>query len=444
MAKKIYQVDEKAPSSMLLPLSIQHLFAMFGATVLVPFLFGINPAIVLLMNGIGTLLFIFITKGQAPAYLGSSFAFLAPGNAIIASFGYEYALGGFIAVGFCGCLLSFIIKKFGTDWISVVLPPAAMAPVVALIGLELAGSAASTAGLLGDSVSMVDVTVFLVTLAVAVIGSVCFRKFLAVIPILIAVIAGYVTALCFGAVDFSAFQNVGFFQMPNFTMPKFDINAVLMMLPVLLVIASEHIGHQIVTSQIVGRDLIKKPGLDKTLFADNFSTMISGFLGSVPTTTYGENIGVMALTGVYSVQVIAGAAIISIICAFIGPLSALIQTIPNAVIGGISFLLYGMIGVSGLRILIDEKVDFGNSMNMVLTSVVFVTGLSGITLTIGSVSLSGMILAALVAMGLSLLFFVFDKLGWINKEDAPEPENEFTVLADNIAAENARRDRESR
>lgn len=444
MAKKIYQVDEKVPSSMLLPLSIQHLFAMFGATVLVPFLFGINPAIVLLMNGIGTLLFIFITKGQAPAYLGSSFAFLAPGNAIIASFGYEYALGGFIAVGFCGCLLSFIIKKFGTDWISVVLPPAAMAPVVALIGLELAGSAASTAGLLGDSVSMVDVTVFLVTLAVAVIGSVCFRKFLAVIPILIAVIAGYVTALCFGAVDFSAFQNVGFFQMPNFTMPKFDINAVLMMLPVLLVIASEHIGHQIVTSQIVGRDLIKKPGLDKTLFADNFSTMISGFLGSVPTTTYGENIGVMALTGVYSVQVIAGAAIISIICAFIGPLSALIQTIPNAVIGGISFLLYGMIGVSGLRILIDEKVDFGNSMNMVLTSVVFVTGLSGITLTIGSVSLSGMILAALVAMGLSLLFFVFDKLGWINKEDAPEPENEFTVLADNIAAQNARRDRESR
>ena len=444
MAKKIYQVDEKVPSSMLLPLSIQHLFAMFGATVLVPFLFGINPAIVLLMNGIGTLLFIFITKGQAPAYLGSSFAFLAPGNAIIASFGYEYALGGFIAVGFCGCLLSFIIKKFGTDWISVVLPPAAMAPVVALIGLELAGSAASTAGLLGDSVSMVDVTVFLVTLAVAVIGSVCFRKFLAVIPILIAVIAGYVTALCFGAVDFSAFQNVGFFQMPNFTMPKFDINAVLMMLPVLLVIAAEHIGHQIVTSQIVGRDLIKKPGLDKTLFADNFSTMISGFLGSVPTTTYGENIGVMALTGVYSVQVIAGAAIISIICAFIGPLSALIQTIPNAVIGGISFLLYGMIGVSGLRILIDEKVDFGNSMNMVLTSVVFVTGLSGITLTIGSVSLSGMILAALVAMGLSLLFFVFDKLGWINKEDAPEPENEFTVLADNIAAENARRDRESR
>ena len=438
MAKKIYQVDEKVPKKMLLPLSIQHLFAMFGATVLVPFLFGINPAIVLLMNGIGTLLFILITGGKAPAYLGSSFAFLAPGNAIIAQFGYEYALGGFIAVGFCGCLLAFIIKKFGTDWISIVLPPAAMAPVVALIGLELSGSAASTAGLLDPAVSTANVIVFLVTLGVAIVGSVCFRKFLAVIPILIAVVCGYITALCFGLVDFTPVLEASFFQLPNFTAPKFDMNAIMMMLPVLLVIASEHIGHQIVTSQIVGRDLVKNPGLDKTLFADNFSTMISGFVGSVPTTTYGENIGVMALTGVYSVQVIGGAAVISIICSFIGPLAALIQTIPNAVIGGISFLLYGMIGVSGLRILIDEKVDFGNSVNMILTSVVFVTGLSGITLTIGSTSLSGMILAALVAMGLSLVFYVFDKLDWLNKEEAEEPENEFTELAEQVRSENSK------
>ena len=436
MAKKIYQVDEKVPKKLLLPLSLQHLFAMFGATVLVPFLFGINPAIVLLMNGIGTLLFIFITRGKAPAYLGSSFAFLAPGNAIIAAFGYEYALGGFIAVGFCGCLLAFIIKKFGTDWISIVLPPAAMAPVVALIGLELSSSAASTAGLLDEVVDPVNVIIFLVTLGVAIIGSVCFRNFFAVIPILIAVVCGYITALLFGVVDFSPVLQASFFQLPNFTAPKFDINAILMMLPVLLVIASEHIGHQIVTSQIVGRDLVKDPGLDKTLFADNFSTMISGFLGSVPTTTYGENIGVMALTGVYSVQVIAGAAILSIICSFIGPLSALIQTIPNAVIGGISFLLYGMIGVSGLRILIDEKVDFGNSVNMILTSVVFVTGLSGISLTLGTTTLSGMILAALVAMGLSLLFYIFDKTGLLNKGEAEEPENEFTELEDQIRKEN--------
>jgi uracil permease len=208
------------------------------------------------------------------------------------------------------------------------------------------------------------------------------------------------------------------------------------MLPVIFVIASEHIGHQIVTSQIVGRDLIKDPGLDKTMFADNFSTMISGLVGSVPTTTYGENIGVMALTGVYSVQVIAGAAVLSIICAFIGPLCALIQSIPSAVIGGISFLLYGMIGVSGLRILIDEHVDYGNTINMILTSVVFVTGLSGITVTLGNISLSGMVLAALTGMLLSLLFFVLDKLHLLN-ESSKEPKNEMKELAEEVAAEDA-------
>ena len=178
MAKRIIQIEEKVPLKMLLPLSVQHLFAMFGATVLVPFLFGINPAIVLLMNGIGTLLFIFITKGKAPAYLGSSFAFLAPANIVIAQFGYPYALGGFIAVGFLGCVLSFVIKKFGVKWIDVVLPPAAMGPVVALIGLELSGSAASTAGLLEPVIDPKNAIVFLITLSVAVIGSVCFRKFL--------------------------------------------------------------------------------------------------------------------------------------------------------------------------------------------------------------------------------------------------------------------------
>ncbi len=357
MAKRIYTVDEKVPGKLLLPLSIQHMFAMFGASVLVPFMFGINPAVVLFMNGIGTLLFIFITKGKAPAYLGSSFAFIAPGNAIIASMGYEYVLGGFVAVGFCGCLLAGIIYKFGTKWIDVVLPSAAMGPVVALIGLELSSSAASTAGLLDEVIQFNNVLVFGVTLGVAVIGSVCFKKFLSVIPILIAVVAGYITAVCVGMIDFTPVVEASFFALPNFSFPKFDINAILMMLPVLLVIASEHIGHQIVTGKIIGRDLIKDPGLHRSLFADNFSSMLSGLIGSVPTTTYGENIGVMAITGVYSVQVIAGAAILSIICSFIGPLAALIQTIPNPVIGGISFLLYGMIGTSGLRILVDNKVE---------------------------------------------------------------------------------------
>lgn len=419
--KRIIQVEDKVPGKLLIPLSLQHMFAMFGASVLVPFLFGINPAIVLFMNGIGTLLFIVITKGKAPAYLGSSFAFIAPANIVISKFGYPYALGGFVAVGFCGCLLALIIKKCGTKWIDIVLPPAAMGPVVALIGLELSATAANNAGLIGDNIQMANVWVFLITLGVAIFGNICFRKFLSVIPILIAIICGYIAAICFGLVDFTTVANAPLFAIPNFSTPKFDINAILMILPVLLVITSEHIGHQIVTGKIIGKNLLENPGLHRSLFGDNFLTMISGFIGSVPTTTYGENIGVMAITGVYSVQVIAGAAVLSIICSFVGPLSALIQTIPGPVIGGISFLLYGMIGTSGLRILVDQKVDYATNKNLILTSVVFVTGLSSITLSFGGVELTGMVLACIVAMILSLTFYLLDKFNLTN--DTAEENN---------------------
>lgn len=419
--KRIIQVEDKVPGKLLIPLSLQHMFAMFGASVLVPFLFGINPAIVLFMNGIGTLLFIVITKGKAPAYLGSSFAFIAPANIVISKFGYPYALGGFVAVGFCGCLLALIIKKCGTKWIDIVLPPAAMGPVVALIGLELSATAANNAGLIGDNIQMANVWVFLITLGVAIFGNICFRKFLSVIPILIAIICGYIAAICFGLVDFTTVANAPLFAIPNFSTPKFDINAILMILPVLLVITSEHIGHQIVTGKIIGKNLLEDPGLHRSLFGDNFSTMISGFIGSVPTTTYGENIGVMAITGVYSVQVIAGAAVLSIICSFVGPLSALIKTIPGPVIGGISFLLYGMIGTSGLRILVDQKVDYATNKNLILTSVVFVTGLSSITLSFGGVELTGMVLACIVAMILSLTFYLLDKFNLTN--DTAEENN---------------------
>lgn len=419
--KRIIQVEDKVPGKLLIPLSLQHMFAMFGASVLVPFLFGINPAIVLFMNGIGTLLFIVITKGKAPAYLGSSFAFIAPANIVISKFGYPYALGGFVAVGFCGCLLALIIKKCGTKWIDIVLPPAAMGPVVALIGLELSATAANNAGLIGDNIQMANVWVFLITLGVAIFGNICFRKFLSVIPILIAIICGYIAAICFGLVDFTTVANAPLFAIPNFSTPKFDINTILMILPVLLVITSEHIGHQIVTGKIIGKNLLEDPGLHRSLFGDNFSTMISGFIGSVPTTTYGENIGVMAITGVYSVQVIAGAAVLSIICSFVGPLSALIQTIPGPVIGGISFLLYGMIGTSGLRILVDQKVDYATNKNLILTSVVFVTGLSSITLSFGGVELTGMVLACIVAMILSLTFYLLDKFNLTN--DTAEENN---------------------
>ena len=422
--RKIIQVEDKVPFNLLVPLSIQHMFAMFGASVLVPFLFGINPAVVLFMNGVGTLLFMVLTKGKAPAYLGSSFAFIAPAQLVIQQMGYEYALGGFVAVGFLGCVLAFIIYKFGSDWIDVVLPPAAMGPVVALIGLEWSGSAADTAGILGDQVDMRNVIVFAVTLGVAVFGNILFRGFLSVIPILIAVIAGYVAALACGIVDFQAVAEASIFAVPNFSLPKFNMEAILMILPVLLVITSEHLGHQVVTSKIVGRDLLKDPGLHRSLLGDNLSTMLSGLIGSVPTTTYGENIGVMAVTKVYSVRVIAGAAVLSIICSFVGKLSMLIQTIPGAVIGGISFLLYGMIGASGIRILVDSQVDYGRSRNLTLTSVVFVTGLSGIAVKFGDIELTGMVLACVTGMILSLIFHILDRLNLTNDREEAEETDE--------------------
>lgn len=424
MEKKIIQVNERVPLLRGIPLSIQHTFAMFSASVLVPWMFGISPSVVLLMNGIGTLLFIFMTKGKAPAYLGSSFAFISPTLLIMSNpdMGYEYALGGFIVTGLILIAVAVLIKFVGTSWIDVILPPAAMGPIIALIGLELAGSAASNGGLiLSDTYTQINpkfVAVFIITLAVAVFGQVLFRGFAAAIAILIAIIVGYVAALCFGLVDFSAVTQASVIEVPNFSAPKFSLDAILIIIPASLVVISEHIGHQVVTSEIVGKDLIKDPGLHRSLAADGISTSLSGFCGAVPTTTYGENIGVMAVTKVYSVWIIGGAAVFSMLLAWIGKASALIQTIPSPVMGGVSFLLYGMIAASGLRLLVDEKVDYSRPRNLALTSVVFVTGLSGAYIQIGSVQLTGMALATVVGMLLGLIFAIIDKLGIAN--DASE------------------------
>lgn len=424
MEKKIIQVNERVPLLRGIPLSIQHTFAMFSASVLVPWMFGISPSVVLLLNGIGTLLFIFMTKGKAPAYLGSSFAFISPTLLIMSNpdMGYEYALGGFIVTGLILIAVAVLIKFVGTSWIDVILPPAAMGPIIALIGLELAGSAASNGGLiLSDTYTQIDpkfVAVFIITLAVAVFGQVLFRGFAAAIAILIAIIVGYVAALCFGLVDFSAVTQASVIEVPNFSAPKFSLDAILIIIPASLVVISEHIGHQVVTSEIVGKDLLKDPGLHRSLAADGISTTLSGFCGAVPTTTYGENIGVMAVTKVYSVWIIGGAAVFSMLLAWIGKASALIQTIPSPVMGGVSFLLYGMIAASGLRLLVDEKVDYSRPRNLALTSVVFVTGLSGAYIQIGSVQLTGMALATVVGMLLGLIFAIIDKMGIAN--DASE------------------------
>lgn len=417
--KKMIQVDEKVPGKLLVPLSLQHTFAMFGASVLVPIIFGIDPSIVLLMNGISTLLFILITKGKAPAYLGSSFAFIGPTSIIIANQGFQYAQGAFVVLGIIGCLLALLIHRVGTKWIDIVLPPAAMGAVVALIGLELAGNTVQGgsigANLMTDTAATQDFIVFFITLGVAILGSVLFKGFLSTIPILISIIVGYLSAIAFGMVDFTPVLETSLFTMPHFQWAKFDVHAILTMLPVLLVLTSEHIGHQVVTSNVIGRDLMKDPGLHRSLFADYFASALSGLIGGVPTTTYGENIGVMAITRVYSVRVIAGAAIFSICMAFVGPLAALISTIPGDVIGGVTFLLYGMIGTSGLRLLVESKVDYSKSKNLILTSIVFVAGLSGLTVNFAGVELKGMILASVVGIILSICFYLFDKAGWMNE-----------------------------
>ena len=420
--KKIIGIGDKPPIGKWIPLSIQHTFAMFSASVLVPILFGIPASIVLLMNGIGTLLFIFITKGRAPAYLGSSFAFLSPGFIVIGSMGYQYCLGGFICAGAIFAIVAIIIKFAGVDWIDAVLPPAAMGPIVALIGLELAGSAASTGGIISEEGAAIDpkfVFVFIFTLALAVIGQVVFRGFASAIAILIAIVAGYVLALIMGLVDYAPVTEASVFELPAFMLPKFDISAIIIIIPASLTVISEHISHQIVTSEIVGRDLLRDPGLHRSLLSDGISTMLSGLCGSVPTTTYGENIGVMAVTKVYSVWVIGGAAVFSILLSFFGQVSALISTIPGPVMGGISFLLYGMIAASGIRLLVDKKVDYSRPRNLAMTAVVFVVGLSGASIQIGEVQLTGMCRATIVGIVMGLIMFVIDRTGLANdKEEA--------------------------
>ena len=415
--KKIIGINEKPPIGQWIPLSMQHTFAMFSASVLVPLLFGIEASIVLLMNGVGTLLFIFITKGKSPAYLGSSFAFLAPAGIVISTLGYEYALGGFICAGAIFAGTAILIRFVGVDWIDAMLPPAAMGPIVALIGLELAGTAASNGGIVGETIEPKVVLIFIFTLALAIIGQVVFKGFAAAIAILIAIGGGYAAAALCGLVDFSPVMNAKILAIPNFAFPKFDLAAIIIIIPASLTVISEHISHQIVTSQIVDKDLIRDPGLHRSLLADGVSTMISGCFGSVPTTTYGENIGVMAVTKVYSVWVIGGAAVFSIVLAFFGQVSALINTIPGPVMGGISFLLYGMIAASGIRLLVDKQVDYSKPRNLAMTAVVFVTGLSGAAIQIGEVQLTGMCLATIVGLIMGLSMYIIDKAGLANDKE---------------------------
>ena len=404
MSQKTIDTTERPPLLTTIPLSLQHLFAMFGSTVLVPILFHVNPATVLLFNGIGTLFYLILCKGKIPAYLGSSFAFLSPVFLVLSEYSYEAALGGFIVVGIVFCIVSFIVHTIGTSWIDVIFPPASMGAIVAVIGLELMPTAANMAGLTGENTDATVIFVSIATLAITIFASMAFRGFLSIIPILIGVVAGYIIAFCAGIVDLSHVESAPWFAIPTIYTPEFDLRAILIILPASIVVIVEHIGHLIVTGNIVGRNLAKDPGLDRSLLGNGISTIFSGFFGSTPNTTYGENIGVLAITKVYSTWVIGGAAIFAILLSCLGKLAALIQSIPVPVMGGVSMLLFGVIAASGIRILVEAKVDYNNPMNLLLTSIVMGVGVSTASLTIGTVTLRGMSLATVIAIILSISF----------------------------------------
>ncbi|WP_295790947.1 uracil permease [uncultured Veillonella sp.] len=421
--KDFIDVTERPSNAAMLPLSFQHLFAMFGSTVLVPYLLKADPATALFMNGIGTILYLFICKGKIPSYLGSSFAFIAPVLSVMAAgMPYEAAQGGFIAFGIAFVVLSFIVRFVGIGWIDVLFPPAAMGAIVAVIGLELAPVAMGMAGITGDSWQSLGmthtqvVTISMFSLCITILGTVVFRGFFSVIPVLIGVVSGYVLAAIMGVVDFSNVEQAAWFSLPHMTSPQFNVNAILMIMPALFVVFAEHVGHLVVTSNIVGRDLMKDPGLERSLLGDGLANILSGFFGATPNTTYGENIGVLAITRVFSVYVIGGAAVLAIVFSFIGKVAAVIHAIPVPVMGGVSILLFGIIAASGLRMLVERKVDYTRPDNLILTSVVLITGISGAQVTIGPVVLQGMGLATVVAIILSLCFTIFRKTGIGNKQ----------------------------
>ncbi|MFD2171493.1 uracil permease [Tumebacillus lipolyticus] len=393
--QRIVDVNERLPLLQSVPLSLQHLFAMFGSTVLVPFLTGLNPAIALLTSGIGTLIYILLTKGMIPGYLGSSFAFIAPIIAVSKAESPEAALFGCLVSGLVYIIVAFIIRGAGIGWLNKLLPPVVVGSIVIVIGLGLAGVAVNMAA--------EDWTVAMVALIVAIVASAFFRGFLGVIPILLGIIGGYIFAVTQGMVDFTTVAKADWIALPDFQTPKVSWTAALLIAPVALVTIAEHVGHLLVTENIVGRPLMKKPGLHRSMLGDGVATAIAGAVGGPPSTTYGENIGVMAITRVYSVWVIGGAAVFAILFAFIGKISALISTIPVPVMGGISILLFGIIASAGLRMLVESGINYGNKRNLIISSVILVLGVGGAKIHIGELPIEGMALATFAGILLNLV-----------------------------------------
>lgn len=390
-------------------LSIQHLFTMFGATVLVPILVGINPGIALVSSGLGTLVYLFTTKGKIPAYLGSSFAFIAAMQMLMKSDGYPAIAQGAMTTGLVYLLVSFLIKKVGSAWIDRLLPPIVVGPVIMVIGLGLAANAANNAMYNNNTYDFKYIAVALITLAVTIFFNMWLKGFLGLIPILLGIVTGYLVALLFGIVDVQSIIDAPWFALPDFDVPflqyqpKLYLSAITTMAPIAFVTMTEHIGHLMVLNKLTKRNFFKDPGLHKTLMGDGLAQIIAGFVGGPPVTSYGENIGVLAITRVHSVFVIGGAAFFAVILGFVGKLSALILSVPGPVISGISFILFGSIAANGLKIMVESKVDFEKKKNLLIASVILVIGIGGLVFQVGTFTLSAMALATVLGIVLNLI-----------------------------------------
>ncbi|MBP3841152.1 MAG: uracil-xanthine permease [Bacilli bacterium] len=419
MNKKMeYDTNEMPPIGKSIILAFQHLFAMFGATILVPIL--VNQAagsevltipVALVTSGIGTLIYILCTKGRSPVYLGSSFAFITPIAAAYLKGGISGAMTGVMVVGLIYIIIALIIKFVGKDWLEKLLPPVVIGPMIMIIGLGLAPSAISQIGLSsGTDLNIKVLIVAMVSFLVTAIVMTKAKGFFKIIPFLVGIICGYIVAVCLGMIDFTPVKEASFFSLPKFKILfkdySLNFSALITIAPIALVTLCEHIGDHTSLGNIIGKDLIKNPGLDRTLLGDGIATFVAGFLGGPANTTYGENTSVVGMTKVASVKVIGLAGIFAIIIGFLGKFTALISTIPSAVLGGVSLLLYGFIAVNGLKVLIKNKVDFENSKNIIVASSMLVLGLGGaaISITKGDLSLviSGMSLASIVGILLNI------------------------------------------
>jgi uracil-xanthine permease len=412
----IVDVNEKPKGIEWLFLSFQHVFAMFGATILVPMLTGFPVSVALFASGIGTLIYTVCTKRKVPVYLGSSFAYITAVILAVEAMGGDISAAqtGLILVGVIYVVVAIIIKFVGKDWIDKLLPPIVIGPMIAVIGLGLASNAVNNAGFVENG-KIAPMIIAIITFLVAALISSKAKGFLKIVPFLVAIVIGYILSLCFGIVDLSGVAKASWFSIPEFAFP-FSTGGhfreyhfyfgpeTLAILPVAIVTISEHIGDHTVLGKICGKNFLKDPGLDKTLIGDGVATAVSAFLGGPANTTYGENTGVIGLTKIGSVYVTCGAAVIAIILSFCGKISAIISSIPSCVLGGMSILLYGVIASNGLRILIDSRVDFSKQRNLIIASAMLVIGLGGAVFPLGgSATLSGTALAAIVGVILNLL-----------------------------------------